>query len=90
MELQVRQVLADHPGPLSGLYPGNPSRAMARPTAELLLASFRAITLVMVNVQGQTYAHLTELNALQHRILQTLNVPVSIYTRLGPESREPP
>lgn len=90
MEFQVRQALADHPKPLSGLYPGNPKRATARPTAELLLASFRDITLVMVNAGGQTYAHLTELTALQHRILQTLNFPVSIYTRLGPESGEPP
>lgn len=90
MEFQVRRALADHPEPLSGLYPGNPNRAMARPTAELLLASFRDITLVMVNVRGQTYAHLTELTALQHRILQALNFPVSIYTRLGPESGEPP
>lgn len=90
MEFQVRQALADHPEPLSGLYPGNPKRATARPTAELLLASFRDITLVMVNAGGQTYAHLTELTALQHRILQALNFPVSIYTRLGPESGEPP
>ncbi len=36
------------------------------------------------------FAHLTELTALQHRILQALNVPVSICTQLRPESREPP
>ena len=90
MEFQVRQALADHQDSLSGLYPGNPKRATARPTAELLLASFRDITLVMVNVRGQTYAHITELTPLQFRILQALNFPVSIYTRLGPESEEPP
>ena len=55
-----------------------------------LLASFRDITLVMVNVRGQTYAHLSELTSLQRRILQALNFPVSIYTRLGTESKEPP
>lgn len=90
VEFQVRQALADHHETLSGLYPGNPKRATARPTAEGLLASFRDITLVMVNVRGQTYAHLSELTPLQRHILQALNFPVSIYTRLGPESGEPP
>ena len=86
----MRQALADHQETISGLYPGNPKRATTRPTAELLLASFRDITLVMVNARGQTYAHLTELTLLQQRILQTLNFSVSIYTRLGSESKEPP
>jgi transposase len=90
VEFQVRQALADHREPLSGLYPGNPNRATARPTAELLLASFRDITLIMVNAHGPTYAHLTELTPLQQRILQALNFPASIYTLLGPESDEPP
>ena len=90
VEFQVRQALADHREPLSGLYPGNLKRATARPTAELLLASFRDITLIMVNARGPTYAHLTELTPLQQRILQALNFPTSIYTLLGPESDEPP
>ena len=90
MEFQVRQALADHQQTLPGLYPGNPKRATARPTAEGLLASFSDITLVMVKVRGQTYAHLSELTPLQRRILQALNFPVSIYTRLGPESGKPP
>ncbi len=90
MEFQVRQALADHQDSLAGLYPGNPKRATTRPTAELLLARFRDITLVMANVRGQTYAHITELTPLQLHILQALNFPVSIYTRLGPESGEPP
>jgi transposase len=90
VEFQMRQALADHHETLSGLYPGNPKRATARPTAELLLASFRDITLIMITARGQTYAHLTELTPLQQRILQALNFPVSIYTLLGPESGEPP
>ena len=89
-EFQVRQALADHHDTLAGLYSGNPKRATTRPTAELLLASFRDITLIRVNARGQTYAHVTELTLLQQRILQTLNFPVSIYTRLGPESEESP
>ncbi len=90
VEFQVRQALAGHQESLSGLYSGNPKRATPRPTAELLLASFRDITLVMVNARGQTYAHLTELTPLQQRILKTLNFPLTIYTLLGPESDEPP
>lgn len=90
VEFQMRQALADHQETLSGLYLGNPKRATARPTAELLLASFRDITLVMVNARGQTYAHLTALTPLQRRILQGLNFPINIYTQLGPESEEPP
>jgi transposase len=90
VEFQVRQALADRQESLPELYPGNPKRATARPTAELLLASFRDITLVMVNVRGQTYTHLSELTPSQRRILQALNFSASIYTRLGPESEEPP
>ena len=40
LEFQVRRGLAAQQEKLSGLYPGNPKRATARPTAEQLLAAF--------------------------------------------------
>ncbi len=73
VEFQVRQALADHQETLPERYSGNPKRPTARPTAELLLASFRDITLVMVSVRGQTYADQTELTPLQRRILKILS-----------------
>ena len=49
LEFQVRRGLAGQQEQLSGLYPGNPKRATARPTAEQLLAAFCEITLLLIN-----------------------------------------
>ena len=40
LEFRVRQQLQNEGAHLAGLYPGNPKRATARPTAELLLRVF--------------------------------------------------
>lgn len=90
IEFQVRRALALEKTELVGLYPGNPKRSTARPTAEKLLASFSEITLVLIEARGETYADLTVLNHLQQRILQLLDFPIEIYTCLGPQSDDPP
>jgi len=68
---------------------GNPTRATARPTAELILAAFKEITLLLIEVKNEVYAHLTALSPLQKRILVLLSFPISIYTQLDGQSFTP-
>lgn len=90
VEFQVRRSLALEQTELAGLYAGNPKRSTAQPTAERLLESFKEITLVLIHAKGEVYVDLTALNPLQQRILQLMNFPTEIYTRLGPQSHHPP
>jgi transposase len=84
VEFGVRRALADPAEPpLQGLYPGNPKRSTARPTTELLLRAFNAITL-MVMTQGELrIVHVTPLSALQRRILHLLALPADLFDSLG-------
>ena len=86
----VRQRLAESKVQLAGLYAGNPKRTTARPTAESLLRAFKGIALSFVTISGRTYQHLTPLSDLQHKILELLNYPTTIYTQLQADSAEPP
>ena len=90
MEFTVRRRLAQEHTDLAGLYPANPTRATARPTAERLLEAFEGITLTTVHQPGQVMHHLSPLTDLQQRILTLLGFPVSIYTRLAAVSSKPP
>ena len=74
LEFVVRRQLALEQAKLSGVYAGNPKRATARPTAELLLEAFKDITLTVPQV----------------RILALLGFVVEIYTGLCRESVKPP
>jgi hypothetical protein len=84
------------------LYVGNPKRETPRPTAEILLAAFKEITLLLIEVKlpesddpgklyakNEVYAHLTALSPLQQRILVLLGFPISIYTQLDGQSFTP-
>jgi len=73
---------ADTPPPLAGLYPGNPTRATSRPTAERLLAAFDDLTLTVLHTPTAIVRHLTPLSPLQQRILTLLDCPHDTYTRL--------
>ncbi len=90
VEFQVRRALALEKIEIAGLYAGNPKRSTAQPTTERLLTSFKEITLVLIEAKGEIYADLTVLNPTQQRILQLMNFPIEIYTRLGPQSDDPP
>jgi hypothetical protein len=90
VEFQVRRALALEQSQIAGIYAGNPQRSTARPTAERLLASFKEITLVLIEAREEVYADLTVLNPLQQRILQLMDLPLEIYTCLGPQSDDPP
>jgi len=89
LEFQVRHNLDKNKEKLAGLYVGNPKRETPRPTAEILLAAFKEITLLLIEVKNEVYAHLTALSPLQQRILVLLGFPISIYTQLDGQSFTP-
>ncbi len=89
LEFQVRRHLEKNQEKLAGLYVGNPKRETARPTAEIVLAAFKEITLLLIEVKNEVYAHLTALSPLQQRILVSLGFPTTIYTQLGGQSFTP-
>jgi hypothetical protein len=90
VEFQVKRSLEVTKSKLDGIYAGNPRRATAQPTTERLLSSFKEITIVLIAVGAEIYIELTTLNPLQHKILQLLNFPSDIYTRLSSQSDYPP
>ena len=82
LEYSVRQNLTRSHTTLSGLYPENPRRTSAQPTAERLLAAFKGVTLSVIHLPGQLHRHLTPLSELQQRILTLLDLPADTYSRL--------
>ncbi|MFN6484516.1 MULTISPECIES: transposase [unclassified Nostoc] len=89
LEFQVRCHLETNQEKLAGLYVGNPKRETSRPTAEILLTAFKEITLLLIEVKNEVYAHLTALSPLQQHILLLLGFPITIYTQLGGQSFTP-
>lgn len=67
---------------ITGLYPGQATRATTSPTAELLLRAFRGISLTVVEIAGQVRVLLSPLSALHHRVLALLGWSAGIYERL--------
>jgi transposase len=86
LEFRVRQQLQSEGVKLAGLYPGNPKRAFARPTTELLLRVFEGVTLTGIAQAGEVGAYLTPLSSVQQRILHLLGLSPEIYLRLAPHS----
>ena len=82
VEHVVREALAVTGNALAGLYPANPKRKTARPTAERLLQAFKELTLTTVRLSEQVICHLTPLSDLQKRILALLKLTVSLYEDL--------
>jgi transposase len=82
LEFSVRCALEPDQQQLPGLYAGNPQRATAQPTAELLLRAFRGITLTIMEINGGIQRFLSPLSELQQRILQLLGCSDAIYLTL--------
>lgn len=86
VEFTVRRALKEKQGTLAGIYVGNPKRASARPTTEMMLHAFKGINHVVVG-NDQTHWHsTTPLNTVQTRILDLLGLPTSIYQTLIQQS----
>ena len=82
LEFVVHRRLKEQGEQLLGLFPGNPKRATARPTAERILKAFQSLSLTILDVRGQEYGHVSLLNPLQQRILELLGLSPDIYSSL--------
>jgi transposase len=82
VEFAVREALQKQDEKLSGIYAGNPKRATAKPTTEMMLKVFRGITLTLVNFKEVDQCFITPLNAVQKRILALLGFPISCYQEI--------
>lgn len=82
IEFVVQRRLKEQGEELFGLFPGNPKRATARPSAEKILKAFTPLSLTILKIKDQEYGHVSPLNFLQQRILQLLDLPPDIYSSL--------
>src|SRR5512144_328765 len=82
LEFTARKTLQATGEKLAGIYKGNPNRATARPTAEMMLKAFQGISLNEVNFDGARYLCLTPLTPVQKRILEILGLPITPYLSL--------
>lgn len=82
IEFVVRRSLQQTGESLSGLYPGNPTRATTRPTTEKLLKAFENLTLTLIRARGEWYGDVTPLNPLPSKILTFLGLSPEIYSGL--------
>jgi transposase len=89
LEFSARRSLKAMGEKLAGIYPGNPKRATASPTTEMMLKAFEGITLSVVELAGQVHRHLTPFTAVQRRILDLFGFSPSSYLTLGPRFSEP-
>jgi transposase len=55
MQYVVRRNLAHQGATLKGIYPGQFGRQTTRPTTEMMLRTFRGLTLSQVTINGQTF-----------------------------------
>ena len=83
LEFSVRKALDEKGEKLAGIYRGNPKRATASPTAEMMLKAFEWINLTEIHIDGKTHCVLSPLSEVQERILSLLGFPASIYLALS-------
>jgi transposase len=83
IEFVVRRQLKANAQSLAGLYPENPKKQTDHPTAERLLRAFSNLTLTILDVNGQQFAHSPPLSELQAQIIQLLGLPPDLYSRLS-------
>ena len=89
MQYVVRRNLAHQGATLKGIYPGQFGRQTTRPTTEMMLRTFRGLTLSQVTINGQTFDHVTPLNDVQQRILELLEFPMAIFSKIVINSQIP-
>jgi transposase len=82
LEWVVRERLRQEGAKLQGVYAGQPGRKTARPSAELLLATMKAISVSVVEINGQTHALLAPLTEVQKRLLELWDLPPDLYEQL--------
>jgi transposase len=90
LEWQVRQRLRQEGAKLQGVYAGQPGRKTDRPSAELLLAAMKAISVSVVEVNGRTHALLSPLTAVHTRLLELWGLPRDLYEKVASGFLIPP
>lgn len=88
VEFEVRKSLQEEDEKLTGIYAGNPKRATAKPTTEMMLAVFRGLSLTIVNIAAHERYFMTSLSPVQIRILTLLSFPLTIYHELARQSEK--
>jgi transposase len=83
VEWSVRERLRKEKKKLRDVYAGQPGRQTARPSAELLLRAMRAISVSVVEVNGQAHVLLAPLTAVQKRLLALWGLPPDLYDRVA-------
>jgi len=89
VEFAVRKALQEEGAKLDGIYAGNPKRATAKPTTEMMLNAFRGLNLVVIKINGVDRCCMTALNAVQTRILGLIGFPPTIYQGIEMQSGKP-
>ena len=89
LEFGARRQLREDGTKVAGLYAGNPTRATARPTTELMVRAFEGLTLTRLSAGDGAHVHLTPLTPVHQRILELLDLSPTIYRRLVPHCSEP-
>jgi transposase len=82
IEFVVHRQLSQTQENLQGLYRENPKKTTINPSTERILKAFDNITLTIVELEGQSYRHLTPLTPLQEQIIRLLGFSPHIYTNL--------
>jgi transposase len=90
LEWVVRERLRQEGARLQGVYAGQPGRKTARPSAELLLATMKAISVSVVEVNGQIHALLAPLTEVQKRLLVLWDMPPDLYEKVASGFPIPP
>jgi hypothetical protein len=89
LDFGARHQVQDEGSKGAGLYPGNPTRAPARPTTELRWRAVAGLTLPLLSAGDGVRVHLTLLTPVQRRILALLDLSPTIYLRLAQHCSEP-
>jgi transposase len=82
IEFVVHRQLSLSQENLQGLYRENSKKTTINPSSERILKAFDNITLTIVDLEGQSYRHLTPLTPLQEQIIRLLGFSPHIYTDL--------
>ena len=86
----MRERLHEEGTKLRDVYAGQPGRQTTRPSAELLLRAMSAISVSVVEVDGQVHVLLSPLTEVQKRLLDLWELPTDLYDQVAHGFPKPP
>ena len=90
LEWVVRERLRQEGSELKGIYAGQAGRKTTRPSAELLLATMKTISVSVVEIDGHRHALLSPLTEVQKRLLALWDLPLDLYEKVASGFPIPP